>query len=218
MLTKRSHKVTFVMYQDQKIARAFELDKRKLKFIFLAISLITLTSIGSWAVVLNLLSSQVEEKPPQEKPVPQKIIIREKIKAAALPYFQTSTQYQDHTGQKLINVTNINTSFLPLEATISFNLVNTTKKGDKISGYIFVLMIHNSTVSYYPQSVALTQNPHPSYEKGEPFKIAYFKQVRAKFNQKLEQGSRVIFQFYIFSEKGDLIHQETTDSLEVTQS
>ena len=243
MLTRKSHKVTFVMYQDHKIARAFEFDKRKLKFIFLSISLMVLTGIISWALILYLISStnaphsflqKKEEKNPKVTTIDDKADDKEQLHqlkqnqeegqkkqelTSVFPsYFQTPLGYSDLTNQELIKLTNIDTNFEFNRISLSFNLVNNTKNGDRVSGYIFILMFNNSTISFYPQKVSLPENPLPSYRKGESFKILYFKQVQAQFNQSLNQGSKVIFKFYIFSMDGNLIYQENIGPLKVEQS
>ena len=74
MLFKQNHKVTFVMYQDQKVARAFQFDKRKLKFIFTTIPILLALSVFT---ILTLLirgnKSEIEiirPPPPSSRVLP----------------------------------------------------------------------------------------------------------------------------------------------------
>ena len=241
MLFKQADKITFVMYQEQKVGRAFQFNKRKLKLITLSISLLffltLLTTFLLLAQVRYNASAQTEEKSrilsrfmPQHKKLKDELAEMKKLNAqylkrisiaptkreAILPLFGLPSGYEDLTGNKWLRVEDIEVKFQADRVLFEFNIINAKQDGTKLFGHIFIAMGHGSQLSLYPNAPIAFDQTLTAFGQGETFAISRLRPVKGRFNVALKKGSSATFKIYIFSRGGDILYHETTDPMEVT--
>ena len=243
MLFKQSAKIIFVVYQDQKIVRAFEFNKRRLKFIFLLISSLFLISFFTMVFFLAYFKNnpqdlsrrsfvspneqrskiqelkkelaQVKELNDQyHKKNPKSLLNRNSI----LPLFSLPQGSKDLTQKKWLKIKTIDIKFHSTKTLFHFNIINNKKDGTKLLGYIFIAMKQGPQVSFYPYSNILFDKTMTSFDKGETFTISRFRKVESYFDNVSSKNSPATFKIFIFSKTGDIIHYQTVGPVKVSQS
>ena len=247
MLSKQNPKITFVIYQDQKISRAFEFEKKKLRLIVILIpSLLaaglllclflfiplkfsidrdqaTPSSIVPEEISLDEKIKQLELQLTQTKTLNEKykqeIVSREKKSRYLVPLFHAPEKYQDLTDQKLLKVTNMSIKFRPRKVHFDFDIINEKKDGAKLVGHILIAMMTPARIILYPPVEPISsKGAIARFDQGETFTISRFRRVEAFFNTRLPANSPATFRVHIFSNTGDLMYTETIGPMNVEPS
>ena len=243
MLFKQTPKITFVIYQNQKTVRAFEFDKRKLKFIFLLISVLLLVSFFTIFFLLAYVKNkgqnlseghltyghqqaskiqELEDKLAQisklneqyQKKIPQSPNEVESI----FPLFSTPLGSRNLTQKKWLEAKAIDIKFHSKKIFLYFNIINARQNGTKLLGYIFVVMIQGPQISFYPDPKISFDQTTPSFNQGETFTISRFRRVEGHFYQVPQNNLPVTFKIFIFSKTGDMIHHQIVGPVKVPSS
>ena len=243
MLFKQTPHINLMVYQDQRMVRAFELDKRKWQFFLLAIfSLVLLGLLGSSFLLMRLKNTQelVELQSPQVIAANQakraaleselldlkalNLEYREKMLAqytdtkTLLPFLALPAGHQNLMPQKWPKIEAIDIKFSPRQVLFHFNIVNDRQDGKKLRGYIIIVMNSGHHLAFYPKSSILFDRSVTAFHQGETFVISRFRKVEGVFNDSLEEGSKASFKIFIFSRTGDILHYQGVGPMEVVRS
>ncbi|HAZ11790.1 MAG: hypothetical protein A2X86_07945 [Bdellovibrionales bacterium GWA2_49_15] len=117
-------------------------------------------------------------------------------------------------GMKDLSSTNIFTIedpeviFIKDQLHFRFNIVNQTKENQKYSGHVFVIFKDENAYHIYPAEAMTAENFKIQFNQGESFATTRFRPVEATFKG-APQGEQGIFNVFIFSRTGDLVHKQT---------
>ena len=244
MLSKQNPKITFVIYQDQKISRAFEFEKKKLRLIIILTPTLILGGLFCSILLLSLnyrkarikkqddtffthkgvgamgerkkLESELEKANTLNKKYKETIIAMEKRESQLIPLFHVPKEYEDFTDQKLLKVTNINIKFRHQKIYFDFDIINEKRDRTKLEGHILIAMLTPSQIFLYPPAkTPFTEGAIASFDQGETFTISRFRRVQASFSTSLPFNSSASFRIYIFSNTGNIIYNETIGPMNV---
>ncbi len=231
MLFRPSKKVTFVMYQDEKVARAFEVEKTKLKALITTTVLIVFISVGA-AVGLLANFRYLRESLSKKEPEIINILKNEKLALEAkienlnktnqeylnkinttkvetdslIPLFARTLGQTDLRSRKMLNIEKLNLSFTQKGAVLNFDIVNIQKGQEKLSGYIFAVLKQGNKIAFYPDTSLEFSESVSSFGQGETFTISRFRQVKAEFDINLKKNQDVFVKIFIFNRTGDILH------------
>lgn len=243
MLQTKKKKVTFVLYEDQKVARAFELNKNKVKFFLTSLSLLFLVMIVSSLFLIANMKNMKDEISKQEPLLKKKIIeeekkYKEKIENleslnrtylnkissskvetdSILPLFNPTLGFKDLSGENYLNIENIIIKTDGKKTFFDFNIVNSKENANKISGYIFILMQFNASLFFYPEKNLIFDDAVSNFNMGETFTISRFRQVKGIFKALPKSSDDTKFKILIFNRTGDLIHKQSIGPVKVKKN
>lgn len=233
MTIKPNKKLSFVLYEDKKNPKYFEIKKGVLKFILIAPPVISITAL--FAILLGLtyfnqIRELIEKKEPaiiQELKSKNAQMDREKqelvnfsktLQKKLLSDEPTQLDYlylfQKHRGSSVklspatfsIDKVEINKKSKEDKVELKFNLVNII--GKKQSGYLFILMATPNGIQFYPKNILSSEKMLIKFNTGESFYTSRFRPVKADFNLNANSGATPFFKVLVFSRVGDLIHEQ----------
>lgn len=243
MIFRPSSKITFVLYEDQKVSKCFQFSKKTLRFLFILLPLLVI-SIG---IVCLFLLAYVQDLNLQTKTLAPKIMAAyqeeksemlqtieqlqkqyqeslDKISTTQvavnkdntiLPLFRPTLGHKDLSVTNILNVENIEVEFQDKEVFLKFNLLNNNTNGEKISGHIIAIMKNGPNLTFYPSEDLNFDDAITTFNMGEKFTISRFRPVVANFPKESISDSKAFFKVYIFSRLGDLLYQKSLGPVEV---
>lgn len=232
MSTNSKDKISFILYEKNKIPRYHQFKPRLYKFIVYGPSILTFISIivllGSYFYTKNVEKLIRSHEPEIIKTLrTENILLKEKTTEltslnkelttklasdipqtplGALHILSPVAGQKDLTNPAVINIQDIKVENGKEKFFFRFNIVNVTPGNKKLSGYIHLFVTDGDAFYHYPANSDEVENFSISYTLGESFATSRFRPVEAsfpKFNK-----STVIFKIIIFNRLGDLIHQQ----------
>lgn len=238
MIYKSSKTLTFVIYEDQRPAKCFEVKKGQVKFLFLLIPFIVILSVMTvlfvFAYIKNLKVQSEKEPPPiiEQLKNEKNILLKNqqelqdlnksllsKIESSGessettsiLPFFRPILGQEDLTGQSPLAIKNLSTQVISNSLKFTFDLVNIQPEQTKspITGYVFVLMKDQNLLTIFPPlPFDLKEAFLTKFDLGEKFTVTRFRPVVANFARPSHPPHPIFFKIFIFSKTGDLLFQK----------
>jgi len=123
---------------------------------------------------------------------------------------------RDLTEVKRIDIENIDLKSSSNKTQFSFQIVS-NDPSRRISGNIFVYLIHSDGIYAYPNQITKNFSQGIKFTEGEPFAMSRLRPTTAEFNVNL-LNETVRFVIYIFNREGDLLYSNESDLIKVTAS
>jgi hypothetical protein len=232
MTTKSSKKLSFLLYDEKKGPVFVSTNKGLLRFSLYALPIITFVSLilvlaGSVyfkqiaemarrkepAIIKDLkkknlaLTTKLSEVVELNKSFEKKLSSGD-VKGAKLT---TLSLYRPIAGQEDLSTTpllSIETPVFTIEKdkiNVKFDIVNQTKDGRKIGGYIHIHLATPNKMSFYPTHEIASEDMLLSYNQGESFAFSRLRHVNANFDLTGFKSSKALFKILIFSRTGDIL-------------
>ena len=226
-------KVSFILYEDNKIPSYKQLNKRTHSFFLYApaaifvLSIIILTASVFYVrnietiirseepkIIsdLRLKYSEVNDK--NQEHIKTIENLTEKLSSTApleglesLALFMPVKGQKDLTNPAQINIQDIRFDKGKDQVFLRFNIINSTPDNRKLSGYIHVFMTDGTQFFRFPALSEALEDYRINFIQGESFATSRFRPVEGIFDYKGSQKS-LIFKIIIFNRLGDLIHQQ----------
>ena len=233
MTTKENDKkLSFILYQEEKAPKIFEIKKNILKFLIIAfpiLALLFLTTIVTGTLYfrkIKTFAENQESKALKDLKVKNALFVKKEKeykqtadklqkKLASVPstglgtlaLFKATNGQIDHSLKSPIVLDSVRTRSLGNRIQLNFNLKNKSENSKKISGYLFILSQMGNTLRVYPKDAINNKEFQIPFNKGESFGFSRFRPVKTIFP--LPKGSKSIsFKILVFSKIGDLLFQE----------
>jgi hypothetical protein len=233
MTTKENEKkLSFILYQEGKAPKIFEIKKNIIKFLIIAfpiLGLLFLTTVVTGTLYfrkIKTFAENQESKSLKDLKVKNALFVKkekeykrtaEKLqkKLAAAPstglgtlaLFKSTNGQIDYSLKTPIVLESVRTKALGNQIQLNFNLKNPRKNGKKISGYLFILNQVGDTLRIHPKDAISKKEFQIPFNKGESFGFSRFRPVKTVFP--LPKSMKTMsFKILIFSKIGDLLFQE----------
>jgi hypothetical protein len=229
-------RLAFVLYDAQSPPRYFEIGKALIRFVLVGLPALTgimAICILVGALYIKNSQQQLENHEPeaiqtlkgQNQELANELKDLEKLtgelqaKLAAAPstmppeslsalgLFRDAPGAKDITQTPILTIEGADAEVKGDSVTFRCNLVNVTKTNDRVSGFIFVVMKHGSSVHIWPENSFAEGDMQVSFNNGEIFATQRFRPVEAKFSIPNAKGE-AFFKILIFSRSGDLMHKQ----------
>lgn len=228
-------KMSFLIYDDKKGPVFLNTNRFALKFTLYVLPIITIISIlviiaGSVyfkqiremarrkepAVIKELkasnlaLKNQVQGLTKLNNEFEKKLAssTTEGVKFSSLAMFKPVAGQEDLSTTPALTVDDINFSNVDSKMRVKFSIVNQTKDGRKLSGYIHILMSSANKVMLYPTKEIASEDMLISYNQGESFAFSRLRHVNATFDLTGLDEHKVLFKILVFSRTGDLLYKK----------
>jgi hypothetical protein len=227
-------KLSFILYQETRAPRYFEVKKSIVKFlvyILPCIALMSLILIAIGGLYFKDIQAQIAKREPKiitelkmqnseltEKKVEMTELISELQDKLAgkgsdsagpmgISLFRPVSGQKDLSVSQILTVDDVQISSTPGKANIKFNLTNVTKEQRRLSGHIFILMKTNNKFAIYPFDGMEEEEFSIKYNKGESFATSRFRPVDVTFDIGPDV-KKVLFNVVIFTRTGDLLSRK----------
>lgn len=124
-----------------------------------------------------------------------------------LSFLKTPAGQLDKTSPAIFNIEETQVLSDKNNVVLKFNLVNSTKDGSRVYGYLHVFARINGHYVHYPNLDSETDQFSIQFNEGESFATSRFRPVKANFTTPNSKGT-AIFQVLVFSRTGDLLHKQ----------
>ncbi|MBT3982681.1 MAG: hypothetical protein HOE90_15085 [Bacteriovoracaceae bacterium] len=232
MISRPSRSITFVIYDKEKNAKCFEINKFTLKVLSFGIPLVFLMCVGSLAFLsinFKTLISEFKSREPKiitqlkEKNTGLALAVEEKTKqnqslldklasppsdSTLLGFFRPVKGQLDLSNKDYMTTEGLDVSITEKKLKFKFNIINSQTNGIKLSGNIFILLKDNKSLQVYPQMDADFGNSLLTFSMGERFTVSRFRPVEASFKRPAPSSSLIYFRIIIFTRAGDLIYNK----------
>lgn len=132
----------------------------------------------------------------------------EGIKFTSLAIFKPVAGQEDLSTTPALTIDDINFERTDKDLKIKFNIINQTKNGRKLAGYIHILMSSTSRILLYPTKEIASEDMLISYNQGESFAFSRLRHVNATFDLSGFDEHKVLFKILVFSRTGDLLYKK----------
>jgi len=227
--------MSFLIYDDKKGPVFLNTNRFALKFTLYVLPIITIISIlviigGSVyfkqiremarrkepAVIKELKASnsdlkrQVSQLLTLNKDFEKKLssTSTEGIKFTSLALFKPVQGQEDLSTTPALTIDDIGFDRSDKNLKIKFNIINQTKNGRKLAGYIHILMSSTSKILLYPAKEIASEDMLISYNQGESFAFSRLRHVNADFDLSGFDEHKVLFKILVFSRTGDLLYKK----------
>lgn len=233
--TNTTEKLSFVLYERKNIPRYFEIKKNFLKFLVIAlplISLLSLTLIVIVAIYFKQIKQYIESKQPRiinelkqgNINLNQRLQaltslnneLQEKLGSKTPSSFENMNLIKAVPGQKdltqspTIKIDNFILTSESHKVAVKFHLVNLLSEEHRVSGHLFIVMRQKNSVHIHPHDSFSQDELQTSFNKGEPFGFSRLRPVYANFPL-IHESKKLLFHILIFSFTGDLMHQKSIE-------
>ncbi|ATH07541.1 hypothetical protein BIY24_06160 [Halobacteriovorax marinus] len=225
-------KMSFLIYDDKKGPVFLNTNRFALKFTLYVLPIITVLSIlviiaGSVyfkqiremarrkepAIIKELkatnaeLNSQLQQISALNQEFEQKLssTSTDGVNFSSLAMFKPVPGQTDLSTTPALTVDDIDFEAGDKKLKIKFNIINQTKNGRKLAGYIHILMSSPNKISFYPIKEIASEDMLISYNQGESFAFSRLRNVDATFDLTGFDEHKVLFKILIFSRTGDLL-------------
>lgn len=233
MRSKSTNKLSFILYEQNRPPKYFEIKKTLLRFLLLGLPSITLLSITITTlgiIYFQQLKILMEQKTPkmiselrkknanlikgQEELVifnnklKKKLITTEKQSIDPLSLFYHTKGQEDLSLNSKLKIEQLKIDIQNEKIGIDFNLVNGGSTTNKISGHLFVLMQNQDSIHLYPKEGLQDKNFQIVFNTGESFAFFRLRPFAVTFPKNAINIKELVFKILVFSRIGDLIHKE----------
>lgn len=232
MIYKTSKNLTFVVYENQRPAKCFEIHKGTIKFLVFIFPFILLAALlvvlfaftyhkhimmegkKEEPKIITDLKSTVGalEKEKAELAIFNKELInkmnQEVSKEISYPFISTPKGAQDLTEKNLAILQDIKFSFdKENRPMIFFNIANNRNEQNRLSGHVSVVLHNGPNMGIYPAPISNSKSEIEPYtfNMAESFSVARFRPVEAKYTVTPLKNYPLFFEIIIFSRSGDLL-------------
>ncbi|MDB9786687.1 hypothetical protein OAB57_01160 [Bacteriovoracaceae bacterium] len=231
------NELTFVVYENQKPTKCFEIKKNQLKLLVLSFPILIIFTVvvGLFmAIYIKNISNALDQ---QEPSIMKKFVVEKndmikkqtelqatnkellskvttKSKATFLiPFFRPTLGGKNMTKSHLAKIENHHFVEKGNKVQFSFDILNAQENGVRLAGYIFVIMKVAAQGTLYPTPYKLFNKERNSlyttFDKGESFSVARFRKVNAMFYKPSDRSMPIYFEVILFSRSGDLYFHKT---------
>lgn len=230
------NKLAFILYEAKSSPKYFELSKSWVKFLFYGLPLLTSLSLGAvfvGAIYFKDIRLMAEKKEPrmikdlreknknlfddQASLKTENTDLRERLASGvtqkvtagfnSLNLFKPVPGQKDATVKPVLSLDEVDVLPLNDALYLRFNLVNTTKLKEKISGFLFVMLKFGNQIMIWPENAYEEDEMQIKFNDGEIFAFSNLRPVEAKFPTAVKQG-KALLKILIFSRTGDLLHKQ----------
>ena len=234
-MSHKPAKMSFLIYDDKKGPVFLNTNRFALKFTLYVLPIITIVSIlviigGSVyfkqiremarrkepAIIKELkvtnteLQEQVDQLVKLNSSFEKKLSssVTEGVKFTSLALFKPVAGQEDLSTTPALTIDDTTFSTKENGLGIKFNIINQTKDGRKLSGYIHILLSSPSKILLYPAKEIASEDMLISYNQGESFAFSRLRHVAADFDLTGFNEHKVLFKILIFSRTGDLLYKK----------
>ena len=232
MTTKSSKKLSYLLYDDKKGPVFVTTNKGLLKFTFYVLPVITFISL-ILVIAGSVYFKQIAEMARRKEPAIIKELkktnlslstklteveelnktFEKKLSTGSISGAKLTTLslYRPIAGQEDLSTTPLLSIETPIftisenKINVKFDIVNQTKDGRKIAGYIHVHLATPNKMSFYPFHEIASEDMLLSYNQGELFAFTRLRHVNANFDLTGFKSSKALFKILIFSRTGDVL-------------
>lgn len=234
-----NNKLAFILYEEKNPPKYFEVKKSTLRFILFGMPIVTLICIVTISLIFiyfKHIENQLKKKEPvviQALKENQRVLekkgvelntlnnqLQKKLLSKAPENLETLNLFKPVLGQKdlshelAIKIDQVSIKENDDKINFKFNIVNIQPSGQKLSGYIFIILKTLNSFFIYPENAMEHDELQLSFTKGESFGTWRFRPVETNFPNNKQGLDKMLFRIFIFSRTGDLIHKQIVTNLQ----
>lgn len=230
------NQLSLILYEGTHPPRFFQFNKKKVKWALIVLPFITAVSVfllfSSFIYFQDIIKTAQEHDPKivqeLQKTIQNQELYIEEVSGfnekllerlaqgenldlsgtETLALFRPVAGMQNLTSSPQLSIENYELSRRADQLTLSFNIVNQTTDGQRLSGHLFVLMKTKSAIHIYPSSSFAGQTFQVNFTSGESFATQRFRPVENVRFSSLDVDQQTLFKVIIFSRTGDLLFKE----------